>query len=61
MMLLLVRFLEMFLVMRIKGMLMIVDVTNVTEGWGLKEGGNVHHGCVSGTFLTRSRGQHKVK
>ena len=61
MVMLLVRLLEMFLVMRIMGMLMIMDVTKVTAVWGLKEGGNVHHGGVCCALLTGSRGQHKVK
>ena len=44
------------------GMLMVRNVTDVTAGWGLQEGGNVHHGGVSGgTLLTGSRGQHKVE
>lgn len=56
MVILLVRLLEMFVVMRIMGMLMVIDVTIVTEGWGLKEGGNVHHGGVGGTLLTSDEG-----
>ena len=51
----------MFLMMRIMGMLMVGNVTDVTAGWGLQERGDVHHGGLSGgALLTESRCQHKI-
>ena len=40
------------ILMMVLRMLVTMSSPNVTKGWGLQEGGYVHHGGLSGALLT---------